>query len=102
MTNGKQYLFMFLSYLTIFCINYLIFNKLKITIIWEHLFILSIFPTYVLKAIYDIVFRTGNKQMYIYSEKTNQKLRYLAFFIIFCFTTYLFYGYISSRSPLKL
>lgn len=37
----------------------------------------------VVKSIYDIKNKTGNKKMYVYSEATNQKLRYVAFIVIF-------------------
>ena len=44
--------------------------------------IISFVSMAVLKSLYDIKNRTGNQKMYVYSEHTNQKLRYLALTVV--------------------
>jgi hypothetical protein len=45
--------------------------------------LLSFISSSLVESIVQIKNNTGNKRMYVYSESTNQKLRYLAFVVIF-------------------
>ena len=74
----KEYMFDFSMWILFFVLYSLfLWNTIGI----HHLLIISFVTTSVIKSIYDIINKTGNQKMYIYSEETNQKLRYLAFSI---------------------
>ena len=78
MNLSKENIFMisiFLICLVFYSI--LLFDKIE----YFYIFIISLSTESFFKAIYDIKNETGNNQMYIYSKETNQKLRYLVFFV---------------------
>ncbi|PHR56139.1 MAG: hypothetical protein COA44_08570 [Arcobacter sp.] len=93
----KEYIFIFISWAVL-----LVFYSM---FLWDisglhELFIISFVSTVVLKSIYDVVYKTGAKNMYIYDDRKNQNLRYLVV-IISTFVT-IFYHYIYFCIQLKV
>ena len=87
----KEHIFIITVWILLFIVYFTIFSA-EINI-HENL-IISFVSMAVLKSLYDIKNRTGSQKTYVYSEQTNQKLRYLAFTVVTIVATvyhYLFF-----------
>lgn len=74
----REYIFDFLMWILFFIVySMFLWNDISV----HHLLIISFVVTSVIKSIYDVVNKTGNQKMYVYSEGTNQRLRYLSVFV---------------------
>jgi len=73
-----EYIIIFILWILFFVV-YSIFLWSDISV--HHLLIISFVAMAVIKSIYDVINRTGNQKMYVYSDATNQKLRYLGVFV---------------------
>jgi len=71
----REYIIVFILWIFFF-ILYSIFLWNDISV--HHLLIISFVAMAVVKSIYDVINKTGNEKMYVYSDKTNQRLRYLS------------------------
>jgi len=67
-----------------FCLYYFIFKN-ENTI--YKILVISFMMMSVFKSLYDIKYKTGYKDMYCYSEKTNQILRFFVFLVALIFAT---------------
>ena len=94
MSVSKQYLIMSVSYIVIFITIWFSFKEFDIKADISNIVFLSIMPTFAIKGLFDIKYKTGNPKYYVFNEDTNQKLRYLAFFVELGFTIFLFYIHI--------
>jgi hypothetical protein len=97
MLTIKEYIVLIVSYIIVFVTIWFLFKEFSIKANLSHIVVLSLLPTYTIKGLYDIINRTGYKKMYCFSEETNQKLRYLAFFVELGFAIFIFYGFIVLR-----
>ena len=94
MLSKKEYIFMLVALIfsflgiSFFCKIYTMKPALK-----EKL-IVSYFVMILLKTIYDIIYKTGYKKIYKYSDSTNQKLRYLSFSMALMIVSFVFYFFI--------
>lgn len=89
MLNWKEIFIILITWIILFLIYYFILLSRLISI--HEGFIISFVGSALLKSLYDIKNRTGNTKMYVYSEVTNQKLRYLVLFV--SFIIFLLYHY---------
>ena len=85
----KEYIVIFILWIFFFIV-YCIFFWNDVSI--HALLTISFVAMSVIKSIYDVVNRTGYQKMYVYSEETNQNLRYFATFIVISIAV--FYHYI--------
>jgi len=93
----REYIFILISWLTLL-IGYSAF-------LWDisglhELFIISFVSMVVFKSIYDVIYRTGAKNIYIYNDEKNQNLRYLV--VIISSAVAVFYHYIYLCVQLKI
>jgi hypothetical protein len=64
----------------IFLVIYSIILDGKFEIIYPIMY--ALYTSTWIKSIYDIKNETGYEKMYVYTKETNQKLRYLVFFVL--------------------
>jgi len=83
MIENREYFFIFIIWVLLFAVYYFVIFTNLIGI--HEALIISFVLTSFFKSIYDIKYKTGNQSMYIYSDKTNQKLRYLVFSVTLLF-----------------
>ena len=74
----KEHIFIIIIWILFFILYFII---LGVEINIHEGLIISFVSMGVLKSLYDIKNRTGNQKMYVYSEQTNQKLRYLVLIV---------------------
>lgn len=79
MLTKNENIFIILIWLILFGLYY---SSLNDNLNVHESLVISFISMATIKSLYDIKNRTGNKRMYVYSESTNQKLRYLAFVVI--------------------
>ncbi len=77
MLTLKEYSTIIINWFILFLLYYFIFFNQKISI--HEALIISAGVSSVISSVLNIKNRTGNTKMYIYSKKTNQKLRYMVF-----------------------
>ena len=95
MLTKNEHIFIILTWSICFVIYYFFLLKDKINI--HEGLIISFMIMGILKSIYDIKYKTGNQKMYIYSEKTNQILRYLVLIVLLIFTFFYHFILFSSK-----
>ena len=78
MLTKKEYAFIGITLLMLLCIFSLLFYDV---IDFFYIVLLTFATEGVIKSIYDIKYKTGHQDIYIYSEKTNFLLRLFTFFI---------------------
>lgn len=78
MLTSNEYVFVFKTLLVVFLTYTLSLYKY---IDFFYIILLSFSTEGVMKSIYDLRHKTGSQSIYIYSEKSNQLLRYLTLLI---------------------
>ena len=73
----KEYIFILIVWVVLYFIYQVIFNWLSN----QDILILSFVDMALIKSIYDIYYRSGNKKMYAFDIIINQRLRYLVLFV---------------------
>ena len=90
----NEYKFIGIVWIILFLIYYVGFYK---TISFHESLIIGFVSMTVLKSVYDILYKTGYTSMYVYSEETNQRLRFLVLLIPTMVT--IFYHYMLFFNP---
>ncbi len=89
--SKKEYVFIFIVWIILFVIYYYLLMKIHEITIHEGL-IISFVTMTVIKSLYDIIFRTGSKNMYVYSDRVNQILRFVTMIILLLVASFYHYS----------
>ena len=88
----KEYIFMLVTIVIFLAIySYLLYDKID----FFYILILTFATESVLISIYNIADKTASKDIFIYTERTNQFLRYFAFVVslhMLCLSMYVTYN----------